>query len=84
MPRLSLPKLVVAFPTQNARTTGLDLLARVSVLEGIAAKLGQDDEDAAFAFHESIPHPNDGWHQLYSSTGWTATSVLPFTWRWNC
>ena len=36
MPRLSLPKLVVAFLTRDARTTSLDLLARVSVLEGIA------------------------------------------------
>jgi hypothetical protein len=36
MPRLSLPKVVVAFLTRDARTTSLDLLARVSVLEGIA------------------------------------------------
>lgn len=36
MPRLSLPKLVVAFLLRNARTTSLDLLTRVSVLEGIA------------------------------------------------
>ncbi|NVB41811.1 hypothetical protein G6O69_28520 [Pseudenhygromyxa sp. WMMC2535] len=36
MPRLSLAKLVVAFLTRDARTTSLDLLARVSVLEGIA------------------------------------------------
>jgi hypothetical protein len=36
MPRLHLASLVVAFLIKNARPTTLDLLARVSVLEGIA------------------------------------------------
>jgi hypothetical protein len=38
MPRLRLASLVVAFLVKNARTTTLDLLARVSVLEGVAGK----------------------------------------------
>jgi hypothetical protein len=38
MPRLHLAHLVVAFLLKNARTTTLDLLARVSVLEGVADK----------------------------------------------
>jgi hypothetical protein len=38
MPRLHLARLVVAFLIKKARTTTLDLLARVSVLEGIAGK----------------------------------------------
>ena len=36
MPRLHLASLVAAFLLKNAKTTTLDLLARVSVLEGIA------------------------------------------------
>ncbi len=36
MPRLHVSNLVVAFLLRNARTTSLDLLARISVLEGIA------------------------------------------------
>lgn len=36
MPRLSLLKLVVAFLTREGKAMSLDLLARVSVLEGIA------------------------------------------------
>jgi len=38
MPRLSLHHLVVAFLLRTSCTTSLDLLARVSVLEGIAGK----------------------------------------------
>jgi hypothetical protein len=36
MPRLSLAKLVVAFLVREGKTISLDLLARISVLEGIA------------------------------------------------
>jgi hypothetical protein len=36
MPHLHLARLVVAFLTRKAKTTTLDLLARVSVLEGVA------------------------------------------------
>jgi hypothetical protein len=36
MPRLSLPNLVVAFLLREGKAMSLDLLARVSVLEGIA------------------------------------------------
>jgi hypothetical protein len=38
MPRLHLASLVAAFLARNAKTTTLDLLARVSVLEAIAGK----------------------------------------------
>jgi hypothetical protein len=38
MPRLHLARLVVAFLLKKAKTTTLDLLARVSALESIAGK----------------------------------------------
>jgi hypothetical protein len=36
MPRLSRPRLVVAFLLREGKATSLELLARVSLLEGIA------------------------------------------------